>query len=266
SPAAADETGPTPAQKQAIYAKPSVVRVVSVWEGTYELGNKVFKEYSGGHGSGFFVSEDGYIATNAHVVRDIREGEEKAREKLAEQVAAQMLRAFGTELRARSDGREILIGAIRAGRVAKRAEVVLPDGTKLPYEIKAYGAPIGEGQDVAIIKVDTKNAPNLVIGDSDKMSVQDPVIAIGYPGTADFQGLFAAKSQLEASITDGTVSAIKSTPEGEPVLQVTTPITHGNSGGPAINIRGEVIGLATFGNRENVQGFNFLVASSTVKK
>jgi serine protease Do len=266
SPAAADETGPTPAQQQAIYAKPSVVRVVAVWEGTYELGGRVFKEYSGGHGSGFFVSEDGFIATNAHVVREIHDGADKVKEKLDRQAAAKLLQAFGDQLRAAEDGQQIFLAALRGGRVTKKAEVVLPDGTKLPYELKAYGAPVGEGQDVAIIKVETKNAPNLVIGDSEKMAVQDPVIAIGYPGTADFEGLFDDKSQLEASITDGTVSAIKRTTDGEPVLQVTTPITHGNSGGPAINLKGEVIGLATFGNRDKVQGFNFLVASSTVKK
>ena len=266
SPAAADESGPTPGQKQAIYAKPSVVRVLAVWEGTFELGGRVFKEYSGGHGSGFFVSDDGFIATNAHVVREIHAGPEAVKEKLARQAADKMHRAFGAELSARSDGRDIVLAALRAGRVAKKAEVVLPDGTKLPYEIKAYGAPVGEGQDVAIIKVETKNAPNLVLGDSEKMSVQDPVIAIGYPGAADFEGLFDSKSQLEASITDGTLSAVKRTNDGETVLQVTTPITHGNSGGPAINLRGEVIGLATFANRDKVQGFNFLVASSTVKK
>ena len=39
--AAADETGPTPAQKQAIYAKPSVVRVIAAWEGTYAFNGKV---------------------------------------------------------------------------------------------------------------------------------------------------------------------------------------------------------------------------------
>lgn len=265
-PATADESGPTPAQKQAIYAKPSVVRVLAIWEGTFELGGRTFKEYSGGHGSGFFVSEDGFIATNAHVVREIHEGEEKVRDKLGRQAAMKMYAAFRDELSSRDDGERLLLNAIRTGKLVKKAEVVLPEGTKLEYEIKAYGAPVGEGQDVAIIKVNTKNAPNLVIGDSDKVAVQDPVIALGYPGTADFEGLFDDKSQLEASITDGTVSAIKRTTDGEPVLQVTTPITHGNSGGPAINIRGEVVGLATFGNRDKVQGFNFLVASSTVKK
>jgi len=75
------------------------------------------------------------------------------------------------------------------------------------------------------------------------------------PVRAMDSGLFDNKSQLEASITDGTVSALKHTNDREPVLQVTTPITHGNSGGPAINLKAEVIGLATFGNRDKVQGF-----------
>jgi serine protease Do len=266
-PARADDDGPSQAQRAAIYAKPSVVRVVAVWEGVYKFMNRELKEYAGGHGSGFFVSADGYIATNAHVVRDIQEGKEAARRALSEQVLATIEKSYGAELRQLSrEELERVMASLQLVRVEARAEVVLPDGTKLPYQIKAFGAPVGEGKDVAIIKVDTKNAPNLVIGDSDRMQVQDAVIAIGYPGAADIEGLFDKNSQLEASITDGTVSAIKHTSDGEPVLQVTTPITHGNSGGPAINSRGEVIGLTTFGNRDKVQGFNFLVASSTVKK
>src|SRR5262249_47776730 len=129
-----------------------------------------------------------------------------------------------------------------------------------------YGAPIGEGKDCAIIKINSKNAPTLVIGDASKVQIQDRIYVIGYPGVADVQGVLDEKSQLEASITDGAISAIKTTADGDQVLQVSAPITHGNSGGPAVHDKGEVVGLATFRNVKEVQGFNFLVSSTTLNE
>src|SRR5262249_19712508 len=67
---------------------------------------------------------------------------------------------------------------------------------------------------------------------------------------------------LQATVTDGAVSALKTASTGEQILQISAPITHGNSGGPAIDQHGNVVGLATFGT--DSQGFNFLVASATL--
>ncbi|MCW5808627.1 MAG: trypsin-like peptidase domain-containing protein [Deltaproteobacteria bacterium] len=264
-PAAADRSDgdePPVNKKVAIYSKPSVVRVVAFYEVLFSFGDQQIKEYVGGSGSGFFVSDDGFIATNAHVVQDIQLGEASARKKVLRKISQEVEKKLGA-----SRVGEVM-AQVRFVRAKPTAEVILPDGTKLPYTIRAYGAPMGEGdgRDVAIIKVSIKNAPNLVIGDSEKMQVQDRVIAIGYPGAADLAGLLDSKSQLEASITDGSVSAKKRTTDGDPILQVSVPITHGNSGGPAINEKGEVIGLTTFGSKNEVQGFNFLVASATVLK
>ncbi|HLE61502.1 MAG TPA: trypsin-like peptidase domain-containing protein, partial [Pyrinomonadaceae bacterium] len=153
--------------------------------------------------------------------------------------------------------------------------VVIPDGSPYPFEIKSYGAPAGEGEnwkDVSIIKIEVKNAPILVFGDSEKMQLQDHATVIGYPGAADSSdpNILSTKSELEASITDGKVSARKSTGGGVPVLQISASATHGNSGGPVLNDAMEVIGLLTFrGNTvfgQEVQGFNFVVASNTVKE
>jgi hypothetical protein len=152
---------------------------------------------------------------------------------------------------------------------------VTPDGSPYPFEIKSYGAPAGEGEnwkDVSIIKIEVKNAPVLIFGDSDKMQLQDHVTVIGYPGAADSSdpNILSRKSELEASITDGKVSARKSTEGGAPVLQISASATHGNSGGPVLNDAMEVIGLETFrGNTvfgQEVQGFNFVVASNTAKE
>jgi hypothetical protein len=152
--------------------------------------------------------------------------------------------------------------------------VIIPDGSSFPFEIKQYGAPTGEsndqGKDVAIIKIEVKNAPILKIADSDKVKLQDHVTVIGYPGAADTfnSGLLDQKSAFEATINDGKISARKTASSGAPILQTSTPATHGNSGGPVLNDANEVIGLLTFRgdtvNGQEVSGFSFVVPSNTV--
>jgi hypothetical protein len=67
---------------------------------------------------------------------------------------------------------------------------------------------------------------------------------------------------LEQTVSDGIVSAIRTNQQSVNYIQVTAPISPGSSGGPLINIRGEVIGVATF----HVQGqnLNFCVAAERI--
>jgi len=256
---------PSDAQKAAIFAKASVVRVLGFWEVTFTLGGNSAKEYVGGMGSGFFASADGFVVTNAHVVEDIKKGEEEAKKSALRQLIAKLAKTPEFQRASEQQRMEVVEALFRSASVTKNNDIVLADGAKMKYDVVQYGKP-GEGTDVAIIKVDTKDAPNLTIADSSRVELQDKVLAIGYPGAADMQGLLDDKSQLEASINDGAVSAIKRTPSGDPIIQITASITHGNSGGPTINSKGEVIGLSTFGSRGEVQGFNFIVASQTVSR
>jgi serine protease Do len=267
-PATADEN-PSGMQKAALFAKSSVVRVHGFWEVTFKVdsASKPIKEYVGGMGSGFFASGDGFVVTNAHVVEDIKLGEKAAKDKALVQLIAKLQKQFGAELAKMSetDKIELYRTLLRNASAVQNNDIVMPDGTKKKYEVVAYGRP-GEGTDVAVIKADVKDAPNLIVGDSEKVQLQDKVLAIGYPGAADMQGLLDDKSQLEASMNDGAVSAMKRTSAGDAIIQISASITHGNSGGPCINEKGEVIGLSTFGSRGEVQGFNFIVASATVKR
>lgn len=266
------QEAPSAGQKLALYSKPAVVRVYGAYLGEFYFNNTSWRTSIGGVGSGFFINSDGYIATNAHVVNEIHDGEEKAREKLTIAVVKQIGNKFlGDYRRMTTDQYRVLIANLQLRQIKKFNFVQLTNGEYVPYEIKSYGAPVGEGKDCAIIKVELKNTPSLLIGDSNKVQLQDEVYALGYPGAVDNLtnlGVLDQKSQLEASITNGNISAKKNTTDGAPVLQVTVPITHGNSGGPAVNKAGEVIGLSTFGSLssdgQEVQGFNFLVPSSTL--
>ena len=266
APVAADDTAQlSDTQKLAIYTKPSVVRVFGAYIGKFTFNNKVWEAAIGGTGSGFFISPDGYIATNAHVVSDIHEGDDKAKEALTKQVWGEIIETYKADFNKMTEAAAInLLRQAQLIDLKKLAFVVLPNGEHLQYDIKAYGAPVGQGKDCAVIKVVTENAPTIPIADSTKVVVQQHILAIGYPGVADLKGLLDEKSQLEASVTSGTVSAIKHAADGEQVIQTDAPISHGNSGGPAIDEKGEVIGLTTFGDAKEVQGFNFLVSSQMV--
>jgi len=255
---------PSPQQKIALIAKPSVVRVWGAYIGTFDLAGSKLTAGIGGTGTGWFITPDGYIATNAHVVADIKAGDDAARGALLQQLYKEMQKQYGAELAKMSAAQiDVIQRSIKLVNVESRHYVVMPDGTKLDYEIKEYGKP-GTGNDCAIIKVKAENAPTLPIGDSAKSQVEDHIVVIGYPGVADFTDLLDDKSQLQASVTDGAISSLKKAATGEQILQISAPITHGNSGGPAIDQHGNVVGLATFGNEGEVQGFNFLVASSTL--
>ncbi|MDD3083254.1 MAG: S1C family serine protease, partial [Desulfobacterales bacterium] len=68
---------------------------------------------------------------------------------------------------------------------------------------------------------------------------------------------------LEQTVSDGIVSAVRRNPKGVIFLQITAPVSPGNSGGPLFNMRGEVVGVATFQYRAG-QNLNFCVAASRI--
>ncbi len=264
-------------ERLAMYSKPAVVRIVDGAAGTILFQppgyqGQTYNVSAIGLGSGFFISSNGYIATNAHVVSITKEGEQKAKQMLFWQMVQQIARQLNRDPRTLDANFIDRHSSLQSFN--KFHHVIIPDGSAFPFEIKQYGAPTGEGadqgKDVAVIKIEVKNAPILRIADSDKAKLQDHVTVIGYPGAADtFQsGLLDSKSALEASITDGKISARKTASSGAPILQISAPATHGNSGGPVINDNNEVMGLLTFRgdmvNNQEVSGFAFVVPSNTV--
>ena len=119
--------------------------------------------------------------------------------------------------------------------------------------------------DLAVLQVDT-NASALTplpLGDSDKVEVGDPVVAIGNPFGLDRTATSGIVSALQRLITAPNRYTI------DHVIQTDAPINHGNSGGPLLNSRGQVIGvntqIETGGAGSGNVGIGFSVPSNTVK-
>lgn len=113
---------------------------------------------------------------------------------------------------------------------AKKLQVVLHDGTVCDATV----VEADEYKDLALLKI---NAPGLIaapLGDSSRVEQMDSVMAIGFPlGTA---------LGSEVSAYPGLVNAIREA-EKVPKFQIDATVNPGNSGGPLINERGEVIGV-----------------------
>jgi serine protease Do len=154
-----------------------------------------------GQGSGFIVSPDGIILTNAHVVKD------------ATEVTVKL-----------TDRREF------------RAKVLGSDAKT----------------DVAVIKIDAKNLPTLSMGKTKDLKVGEWVLAIGSP------------FGFENTVTAGVVSAKGRTlPDDSyvPFIQTDVAVNPGNSGGPLINTRGEVVGINSqiYSRSGGYQGVSFAI-------
>jgi serine protease Do len=266
-------------QRLAMYSKPAVVRIYDGYRGKFywPKNNRLYSVSTVGKGSGFFIHPNGYIVTNAHVTEDTREGVAQGKRKLFLRFVAALARDYGADPRKVLNNPQLLDSIARQAGTEPRDfqhihHVVIPDGSVYPFEIKSYGAPTGEGKDVSVIKIEVKNAPILRLGDSDKVQLQDHITVFGYPAAADTSqsDTLDQRSALEASITDGKISARKSAADGAPVLQVSAPATHGSSGGPVTNDQGEVIGILTFRgdtvNGQEVSGFAFAVPTSTIQE
>ena len=108
-------------------------------------------------------------------------------------------------------------------------------------------------RDFAVITIKAAGLPALPVADSDKVEVGDRVIAIGNP------------KGLELTLTEGIVESVRLDPQnGYRFIQHQAPISPGSSGGPLLNMKGEVIGINAFGFKD-AQNLNGAIPINYVK-
>ena len=165
-------------------------------------------------GSGVFITDQGYILTNNHVVEGTRE-----------------------------------------------VNIVLSDGT----EEKAAIVGTDPYSDIAVLKTDGKVPAVATLGNSDVLDPGESVIAIGSP-------LGNFKNTVTVGVVSATGRAID-TGNGyqiEDLIQTDAAINHGNSGGPLVNLAGEVIGINTLivrntGSGDVAEGLGFAIPVNTAQ-
>ncbi|HJW10113.1 MAG TPA: trypsin-like peptidase domain-containing protein [Holophagaceae bacterium] len=137
------------------------------------------------------------------------------------------------------------------GGEANSLEVTISDGRSFKATVLGRDKEL----DIALIKVDAQQLPFAKLGDSDKVKVGEWVVAIGNP------------LGLEHTVTQGIISAKGRRIEGglSSFLQTDAAINRGNSGGPLLNLRGEVVGINTL-IRADGQNIGFAVPISQVTR
>ncbi len=146
-------------------------------------------------GSGFIVSEDGFVLTNEHVVED-----------------------------------------------AEVIKVTLSSGKE--YDAKVIGT--SKEIDLAVLKIEGKNLPISPFGNSDSLLIGEWAVAIGNPF-----GFLLENSEptVSCGVISGVNRNIRSQIEDRVyrnMIQTDAAIHPGNSGGPLVNAKGEIIGINTF--------------------
>lgn len=132
-----------------------------------------------------------------------------------------------------------------------RAEIKTLDGKGRVYPVKGVLA-VDEDGDLALLSIDMPLDRVRSIELAPALPDEgEPIFVIGNP------------LKLEGSVSDGIVSAVREVPNVGRIIQITAPISHGNSGSPVFNLDGQVLGVVTI-KVSNGQNINLAIAAARV--
>lgn len=151
-------------------------------------------------------------------------------DRMPQQQTPQRVQGVGSGVIVNSDGYILTNHHVVDG--ATDIKVELTDNRTFTAKLVGSDPP----SDLAVLKIDAKDLPTLSLGDSDKVRVGDPVLAVGNPlgiGQTVTSGIISAKGR-QTGLSDGSF---------EDFLQTDAAINRGNSGGALVNTSGQLIGI-----------------------
>jgi serine protease Do len=282
-------------------AKPAVVRIWTSINGHLTVHfppttDVSFPQQSNGSyplallGTGTFISSQGDILTADHVVHPPKDKalNQALYSRAAQDIANYMnqnAKAGSAQVSATDVVQELTSGQLQSNttydpptsRAYLSTDYVgtftatdlnsVPSNLMAPVDtIRAYSP--SDQEDVAIVHVPMTDTPSVALGNSDNVQVQDQLTAIGFPGNADVSE--KPQNFLASSVSLVYVSSKKTSDNGAPLIQISGNINHGNSGGPALDGQGAIVGVVSFGltngNSNSIEGTSFLQASSSALK
>ncbi len=235
-------------------------------------------------GSGFVVSQDGYILTNSHVILD-RDTKLKAitgvaTEKIREAPVSSSFSGPDGNVKTREYVDKIKDYLLQNSQFNFQEELVVLNPSSLKngvVELMKEGFPAKiissndnfakDSFDVALIKIDQTNLPALPFGDVSSLQGGQKIGIFGFPTTAELND----NSLVEATFTQGVISAIKdSDNQAFKIIQTDAKISDGSSGSPLLDEGGKVIGMVTYqtqrDRKDNGDNFAFAIPINSVQE
>ncbi|MFC5949701.1 trypsin-like peptidase domain-containing protein [Pseudonocardia lutea] len=272
-PGAPPGPGPSPAQaspteQAAAEVRPAVVYLTETFSAYVGDGTGLY--FNNGQPytvnatcTGFGVNPQGYIATAGHCVDTTSPDGVRAtfiamaaQEVVAanptlalQDVVTYGLANWTVEGQAKNSPIEAQYAAVIGSGTGNGAK-----GQAVPARLVDFRPP-SQG-DVALLKIESSDLPSVQLGTDTDAAIGTPVLSIGYPAAADA----VTDPTLEPSNKDGQIST-KRTMGSVPYYETSASLSPGMSGGPTVDMQGEVLGINS-AHLPNDQAFNFIAPAS----
>jgi hypothetical protein len=226
-------------------------------------------------GSGFAIDPLGYIVTNGHVLfsftdKDVQ-NDQVAAEFIIEKAVDEFVNSSGID-------RKYALAHVKMITSPRRERITVQLGKAFvgaernakPHNASIIGNPSpATEKDIAIVKIDARELEFLELREPAIVSEGEEVLIAGYSEAVLGQKLLAPEQGFEPSTIKAMVGTKRTTIGGLNCFEIGADLAPGQSGGPAVDMQGRVVGFVTFGSsgREGkIHGFSFLGESNVLKE